>query len=126
MDSDDLFRITAEIINGTPKILSTVPMTPEVSVIWDKVAAEINSADKNVMFDVPFEIPMIQANAPRKRLKSAPDRDEIKTFIKFLSKKPTRRFDFIHVPEAYGDTLNKFVEVKDYESARLYAERYLL
>lgn len=54
------------------------------------------------------------------------DRDEIKTFIKFLNKKPTRRFDFIHIPETYGDTLNKFVEVKDYDSARLYAERYLL
>ena len=125
ISTDDLFRITTEIINGKPKILSTVPMTPEISVMWDKIAKEVNEAPAGVIFDIPFEMPEVQANRPAKKAKGA-DREEIKTFIKFLNKKPTRRFDFIHIPEAYGDTLNKFVEVKDYDSARLYAERYLV
>jgi hypothetical protein len=53
------------------------------------------------------------------------DRDEVKTFIKFLSKSPTRPFEFVHVPEIYGEVLNKFVKAGDLDSARLYAERYL-
>jgi hypothetical protein len=118
--------MTTEIINGVPKILSNVAMTPEVSVMWDKIAKEVQEAPEGMIIDIPFEMPEIQANRPQKNVKAAADRDEIKTFIKFLNKKPNRRFDFIHIPEAYGDTLNKFVEVKDYESARLYAERYLL
>lgn len=53
------------------------------------------------------------------------DRDEIKTFIKFLGKSPKRPFEFVHVPELYGEVLNKFVQTGDFESARMYAERYL-
>lgn len=53
------------------------------------------------------------------------DRDEIKTFIKFLTKSPKRPFEFAHIPEIYGDILNKFVKTGDLDSARKYAERYL-
>lgn len=53
------------------------------------------------------------------------DRDEVKTFIKFLSKSPKRPFEFVHVPEIYGEVLNKFVKAGDLDSARMYAERYL-
>ena len=52
-------------------------------------------------------------------------RDEVKTFIRWLKKSPTRGFDFQVLPTVYGDTLNKFVEVADYDGARWYAERYL-
>ena len=52
-------------------------------------------------------------------------RDEVKTFIRWLKKSPTRDFDFQHVPTVFGDTLNKFVAVNDYDGARWYAERYL-
>lgn len=55
----------------------------------------------------------------------ADGRNEIKTFIKFLKKAPKRSFEFVHIPELYGEVLNKFVEVGDFDSARMYAERYL-
>jgi len=50
---------------------------------------------------------------------------EMKTFIRWLRKSPTRPFEFENVPTVYGETLNKFVEVGDHDGARWYAERYL-
>jgi hypothetical protein len=52
-------------------------------------------------------------------------RDEVKAFIRWLKKSPKRDFDFQHLPTVFGDTLNKFVAVDDYDGARWYAERYL-
>lgn len=51
--------------------------------------------------------------------------DELKQFLRFLKKSPTRPFNFRDVPVVYAEVLNKFVGVKDYDSARWYAERYL-
>lgn len=51
--------------------------------------------------------------------------EEVKTFMRWLRKSPNRPFEFKAVPEVYGEALNKFVEVKDYEAAQFYAERYL-
>jgi hypothetical protein len=51
--------------------------------------------------------------------------DELKQFLRFLKKSPTRPFNFREVPVVYADVLNKFVVTKDYDSARWYAERYL-
>jgi hypothetical protein len=51
--------------------------------------------------------------------------DELKQFLRFLKKAPTRPFNFREVPVVYADVLNKFVVTKDYDSARWYAERYL-
>ena len=51
--------------------------------------------------------------------------DEAKRFIRWVKKSPTRPFDFVHLPVAYAETLNKFVAVKDFDGARWYAERYL-
>ena len=50
---------------------------------------------------------------------------EMKAFMRFIRKNPTRTFEFGYVSPAYADTLNKFIEVGDCDSARWYAERYL-
>jgi hypothetical protein len=50
---------------------------------------------------------------------------ELKKFLRFLTKAPDRTFRFQNVPVVYADVLNKFVSAKDYDSARWYAERYL-
>jgi hypothetical protein len=50
---------------------------------------------------------------------------EVKAFIKWVRKSPTRNFVFENLPKVYGETLNKFVDVGDYDGARWYAERYL-
>lgn len=52
-------------------------------------------------------------------------RNEAKAFIRWLKKSPDRAFEFKYLPEAYSETLNKFVAVADFEGARWYAERYL-
>ena len=51
--------------------------------------------------------------------------EEIKRFVRWLKKSPTRQFNFQDVPVVYAEVLNKFVSVKDYDSALWYAERYL-
>lgn len=51
--------------------------------------------------------------------------EEAKRFIRWVNKSPNRPFEFIHMPTAYAETLNKFVAVKDFDGARWYAERYL-
>jgi hypothetical protein len=51
--------------------------------------------------------------------------DELRQFIRWLKKSPTRDFRFKNVPVVYAEVLNKFIGVKDYDSARWYAERYL-
>jgi len=51
--------------------------------------------------------------------------EELKKFLRFLRQNPERQFNFREVPTIYAEVLNKFVSVKDYESARWYAERYL-
>ena len=51
--------------------------------------------------------------------------DEIRRFLRWIRKSPDRNFNFQAVPVVYADVLNKFVETKDYDSARWYAERYL-
>ena len=52
--------------------------------------------------------------------------EEIKTFIRWVRKGNTSRsFNFEKVEATYAETLNKFVEAKDLDGARWYAERYL-
>ena len=52
-------------------------------------------------------------------------RNELYKFMRWLKKSPTSTFTFNHIPTTYGETLNKFVSVEDFEGARWYAERYL-
>ena len=71
------------------------------------------------------EVPAIE-NAPEEDVTDAVKaQQELKKFLRFLTKAPDRAFRFQDVPVIYADVLNKFVTAKDYDSARWYAERYL-
>lgn len=52
--------------------------------------------------------------------------EELKSFVRWLRKSPTRPFNFEAVPTVYSEVLNKFVDEKDYDTARWYAERYMV
>jgi hypothetical protein len=76
----------------------------------------------------------VDADAETPAIEDAPEVDtteavkaqqELKKFLRFLTKAPDRTFRFQSVPVVYADVLNKFVNAKDYDSARWYAERYL-
>ena len=52
--------------------------------------------------------------------------EEVKKFIRWIRKGvPSRPFEFKALDETYAEVLNKFVETKDIDSARWYAEHYL-
>jgi hypothetical protein len=71
------------------------------------------------------EVPAIE-DAPEEDVTDAVKaQQELKKFLRFLTKAPDRTFRFQNVPVIYADVLNKFVTAKDYDSARWYAERYL-
>ena len=74
------------------------------------------------------EVPAIE-NKPEEETEDVNDavkaQQELKKFLRFLTKAPDRTFRFQNVPVVYADVLNKFVSAKDYDSARWYAERYL-
>ena len=71
------------------------------------------------------EVPAIE-DAPEEDVTDAVKaQQELKKFLRFLTKAPDRAFRFQDVPVVYADVLNKFVTAKDYDSARWYAERYL-
>jgi hypothetical protein len=71
------------------------------------------------------ELPAIE-DAPEEDVTDAVKaQQELKKFLRFLTKAPDRAFRFQDVPVVYADVLNKFVTAKDYDSARWYAERYL-
>lgn len=58
--------------------------------------------------------------------KPAKAEEEVKKFIRWIRKgQPTRSFEFIDLDPTYADVLNKFIETKDVDSARWYAEHYL-
>lgn len=89
--------------------------------------AEAVSEGEPEPVEKPAEEPVVEAatEEPVEEPVKKAARDEAKAFIRFLRKSPTRAFEFKHLPEIYADTLNKFVDVEDYEGARWYAERYL-
>jgi Phage portal protein len=64
--------------------------------------------------------------APKEEAPDTPERTEVKKFIRWANRgTPTRPFNFEHLDHAYAETLNKFIEAKDIDGARWYAERYL-
>jgi hypothetical protein len=72
------------------------------------------------------------SEAPVPNVEDKPEEDEgikaqeeLKMFMRWLKKSPTRPFNFREVPVVYAEVLNKFIGIKDYDSARWYAERYL-
>jgi hypothetical protein len=55
-----------------------------------------------------------------------PAEEEVKKFIRWVRKgTPSRPFEFKELDETYAEILNKFVETKDIDGARWYAEHYL-
>jgi hypothetical protein len=72
------------------------------------------------------ETPVEEAPAEAKKMDYADD--EAKHFLRWLNKwgQPNRPYRFQHLPAAYAETLNKFIEVEDFDGARWYAERYLV
>lgn len=55
-----------------------------------------------------------------------PAEEEVKKFIRWIRKgTPTRPFEFKELDETYAEILNKFIETKDVDGARWYAEHYL-
>ena len=67
--------------------------------------------------------------APAQDLKPTepkPAEEEVKKFIRWIRKgTPTRAFEFKELDETYAEILNKFIETKDVDGARWYAEHYL-
>ena len=54
------------------------------------------------------------------------DQKEVVKFIRWIRRNtPTEPFKFKHLDSAYAETLNKFIEARDIDGARWYAERYL-
>jgi hypothetical protein len=52
--------------------------------------------------------------------------EEVKKFIRWVRKgNSSRAFNFEALDPTYAEVLNKFVEAKDLDGARWYAERYL-
>lgn len=74
---------------------------------------------------VPGEKPEEKPEAEEKP-KDEQATEEVKKFIRWLRKgTPTRPFEFVTLDPTYADVLNKFIETKDVDSARWYAEHYL-
>jgi hypothetical protein len=71
------------------------------------------------------ELPAIEDKPKEDVTDAVKAQQELKKFLRFLTKAPDRAFRFQDVPVVYADVLNKFVNAKDYDSARWYAERYL-
>ena len=71
------------------------------------------------------EVPAIEDTPEVDATDAVKAQQELKKFLRFLTKAPDRAFRFQDVPVIYADVLNKFVTAKDYDSARWYAERYL-
>ena len=78
--------------------------------------------------DAPAEAKPVEApvEAPVEKPKAALPEDiaEMRAFVKWSKKSPSKPFKFNHVPEAYAETLNKFIEVGDHDGARWYAGLY--
>jgi len=75
--------------------------------------------------EVEAEVPAIEDTPEVDVTEAVKAQQELKKFLRFLTKSPDRAFRFQDVPVIYADVLNKFVTAKDYDSARWYAERYL-
>jgi len=75
----------------------------------------------------PTEQPVAETPAkPAEKPVDKSAQDEIKTFIRWVRKgNSSRSFNFEYVEDTYAEVLNKFVEAKDLDGARWYAERYL-
>ena len=96
----------------------------------DGMVAAGTSLDENGEQDQPTaEKPVVDNSLPNEAKPLPSDKsaqDEIRTFIRWVRKGNTSRsFNFETLESSYAEVLNKFVEAKDLDGARWYAERYL-
>jgi hypothetical protein len=83
------------------------------------------SAEQVVDLETDNTTPAALVEEPKTKSSKPADVAEMITFMKWLRKSPNKPFKFDAVPEAYAETLNKFIGVGDHDGARWYAERYL-
>ena len=68
----------------------------------------------------------VEEEKPKEENKPKPAEEEVKKFIRWIRKgNQSRPFEFKELDAEYAEVLNKFVETKDIDSARWYAEHYL-
>jgi hypothetical protein len=96
-------------------------------ILTDDGAVPLDSTSDTVTAE-PIESEPIEAEIvpePKASKSDLPaDIAEMAKFKKWLRKSPKKAFKFNFVPEAYAETLNKFVAAEDYEAAKWYAEIY--
>ena len=133
-------QIDIEIRNGTRTVnearsLSGLPLLDSPNADMPLVIAGTNTyvltpegittigatplAPSEAVSDAPVEEPQPGDTAVMEA------RTEVKSFMRWLKKRQTRPFEFQHLPETYGEVLNKFVLAGDHDGAKWYAERYL-
>jgi len=82
--------------------------------------------DGMVAAGTPMDENGTQTEAPVEPVAEEPKKAEVKKFIRWVRKGNTSKsFNFEHLESTYAEVLNKFVEAKDLDGARWYAERYL-
>ena len=83
--------------------------------------------EEPVAEEKPVEEVPVEANPEDKpEVKPVEAEEEVKKFLRWLRKgTPSRAFEFEMLDETYAEILNKFVDEKDVDSARWYAEHYL-
>lgn len=92
----------------------------------------IQPAVEPIDFGLPIDNEVPDGETPAKPVEEEKPKqetaaeEEVKKFIRWIRKgTPSRPFEFKELDETYAEVLNKFVETKDIDSARWYAEHYL-
>jgi hypothetical protein len=82
------------------------------------VAAGTNLDENGNEIEEPVETP---TETP-----ATPAQQEVAKFVRWINRvTPDRSFNFEHLEKSYAEVLNKFIDAKDIDGARWYAERYL-
>jgi hypothetical protein len=114
----------------TPILMTTAGtffVTPEGIMDFNTGGVTDATTEDGVTPEPPSEAPAEEAPVEEKP-KQPEDIAEAKKFLRWLRKSGNagRPFEFHHMPTAFAETLNKFVEVEDVDGARWYCERYLV